>query len=94
MRGCDFFNIFATDKDIIQKINLLDDGDCFIHGDYHFGNVIVDETGKFVLIDMMNVCKGPALYDIAGTYYLLSNAGYRIFSVNIRVFINEKNTIK
>ena len=67
----DFLRMFATSQETIAKINLLADGNGFIHGDLHFENVIVDEDGNLVLIDMMNVCKGPALYDIARTYFLL-----------------------
>lgn len=67
----DFLKMFATDKEIITKINLLPDDNCFIHGDFHLGNVMVDEIDNLVLIDMMNICKGPALYDVARTYFLL-----------------------
>lgn len=68
----DFLKMFATDKETIMKINLLADDNCFIHGDFHFGNVMLDELDNLVLIDMMNVCKGPVLYDIARTYFLLN----------------------
>jgi len=68
----DFLKMFATDKGTIAKIDLLPDDNGFIHGDFHLGNVVIDEFGNLVLIDMMNVCKGPALYDIARTYFLLS----------------------
>ncbi len=67
----DFLKMFSTDKETIAKINLLADDNCFIHGDFHLGNVMVDEADNLILIDMMNICKGPALYDIARTYFLL-----------------------
>ena len=67
-----FLKMFATDEETIAKIDTLDDGNCFIHGDFHLENVMLDENGKEVLIDMMNVCKGTALYDVARTYFLLS----------------------
>ena len=68
----DFLKIFATDKETLLNINLLADDNCFIHGDFHLGNVMLDESDNLVLIDMMNVCKGPVLYDIARTYFLLN----------------------
>mgnify|MGYP003307758791 CR=1 FL=1 len=68
----DFLKMFGTDKETIAKIDLLPDDNCFIHGDFHLGNVMIDEFDDLVLVDMMNVCKGPALYDIARTYFLLS----------------------
>ena len=67
-----FLRKFTTDEETIAKINALDDGNCFLHGDFHPGNVMLDENDKAVLIDMMNVCKGTALYDVARTYFLLS----------------------
>ena len=57
---------------LIAKINALADGDCFIHGDLHLENVMLDQNNQLVLIDMMNVCKGTELYDVARTYFLLS----------------------
>ncbi len=68
----DFLKMFATDEETIAKINALSDGNCFIHGDFHLENVMLDENNKVVLIDMMNVCKGTELYDVARTYFLLS----------------------
>ena len=68
----EFLRMFAKDSGIIEQIDRLPDDNCFIHGDYHLQNVIVTEDDSFQLIDMMNVCKGPMLYDIARTYFLLS----------------------
>lgn len=68
----DFLKMFATDEDTIVKINALADGNCFIHGDFHLENVMLDEKNQLVAIDMMNVCKGPELYDVARTYFLLN----------------------
>ena len=42
-----------------------------IHGDLHLENVMLDQNNQLVLIDMMNVCKGTELYDVARTYFLL-----------------------
>ncbi len=68
----DFLKMFAADEDTITKIDALAEGNCFIHGDFHLENVILNESGQLVIIDMMNVCKGTRLYDIARTYFLLS----------------------
>lgn len=69
----EFLKMFATDEESIAKINALEDGNCFIHGDLHPGNIMVDKNSSLVLIDMMNLCKGPALYDVARTYFLLKS---------------------
>lgn len=55
---------------ICEEIQQLPDGEGLCHGDYHPGNVMIQEKQVFV-IDMMNLCKGPAMYDIARTYYLI-----------------------
>ena len=67
----DFLKMFITDAETIAKINALAEGNCFIHGDFHLENVMIDENNNLVLIDMMNVCKGTVLYDVARTYFLL-----------------------
>ena len=67
----DFLKMLTTDQDILNRIDLLSDDDHLIHGDFHLGNVMADPSKDLVLIDMMNVCKGPILYDIARTYFLL-----------------------
>lgn len=40
----DFLKMFATDEETIAKINALADGDCFIHGDLHLENVMLDQN--------------------------------------------------
>lgn len=67
----DFLKMFATDEETIVKINALADGNTFVHGDFHPENILLDVEGNLVLIDMMNVCKGTVLYDVARTYFLL-----------------------
>ena len=69
----DFLKMFATDEKTIAKIDALADGNYFIHGDYHPQNVMIDDDNKVVLIDMMNVCRGPKLYEVARTYFLLDH---------------------
>ena len=68
----DFLRMLSSDDETNSKISALEDRNCFIHGDFHLNNVLVDDNNDFVLIDMMNVCKGTKLYDVARTYFLLS----------------------
>lgn len=68
----DFLKIHASNSsDVISRIDSLENGDCLLHGDFHPGNVMVDTNNRLILIDMMNICKGPAKYDVARTYFLL-----------------------
>ena len=70
----DFLKMFAADSvEVIEKINELENGNCLLHGDFHPANIMVDEDNQLILIDMMNICKGPAIYDVARTYFLLEN---------------------
>ena len=43
------------------------------HHDFHPANLMLNSDNQLVVIDMMNICKGPAIYDVARTYYLLGN---------------------
>lgn len=70
-------NIEYTDHLSMQNksklINMLDslpDSDCFCHGDFHFGNVIIEQEQNYI-IDYMNVCRGHEYGDIARTVYLI-----------------------
>lgn len=68
----DFLKLFAQDATTLFMIDELPNGDSLLHGDFNLDNVLVSSTGEFYAIDMMNVCRGPANYDIARTYFLLS----------------------
>ena len=60
-------------KKLMEEIYALPDDDCILHGDFHPDNVLVRlSDGVPIVIDFMNVCYGPALYDIARTFFLLN----------------------
>ena len=56
---------------MLEEINALPQGNMLLHGDFHPGNVLISTEHRPIVIDFMNVCSGPALYDIARTYVLL-----------------------
>lgn len=58
---------------LLEKIDHLPDGDVLCHGDFHPNNVMKGMNGQAQIIDFMNVCHGPGLYDIARTYCLIAN---------------------
>lgn len=60
-----------NDSTIFDSIKALPDDDCLLHGDFHPNNILVMPNGTLVIIDFMNVCYGPALYDVARTYFLI-----------------------
>ena len=59
---------------LLNQISTLPNGDCICHGDFHPGNVLIKSDGTAVIIDFMNVCKGPFLFDIARTFFLLGTS--------------------
>lgn len=61
----------VTNQMIFSKVIALPDDDYLLHGDFHPNNILVMPDGTPVVIDFMNVCHGPVLYDIARTYFLI-----------------------
>lgn len=72
-----FIKLMIADKspETIKKLGQLPDGENVCHGDFHFWNILIDDIGKAKVIDLMNVCRGPRLYDIARTLYLIQGNG-------------------
>ncbi|SHO53188.1 aminoglycoside phosphotransferase family protein [Anaerocolumna xylanovorans] len=56
-------------KEILQMIDKLSDGNTLCHGDYHVGNILIG-GGQPYVIDFMNICHGNYLYDVARTVFL------------------------
>lgn len=73
----DFIKLVIGDRDtnVLEKIDRLPDGNNVCHGDFHPFNILVDEEGNAKVIDFMNVCRGPKLYDIARSYFLMRGDG-------------------
>lgn len=60
-------------KEMKKALSILDnlpEGDRLCHGDFHPGNIFIYK-GKTSVIDFMNICRGPLLYDIARTIFLI-----------------------
>lgn len=65
-----------AENDILMKIlDSIPDGSVMIHGDYHTNNVMVQSDGELVLIDMADISRGNSLFDIAGSYLVMSSGG-------------------
>lgn len=73
----DFIKLVIGERDpaAIEKIDCLPDGNNVCHGDFHPFNILVDKNGNAKIIDFMNVCRGPRLYDIARSYFLMRGDG-------------------
>ena len=69
---------------ILNRIDALPDDDCLLHGDFHPSNIIVMEDSTPVVIDFMNVCCGPALYDMARTFCLLKQSDSNVADLYLK----------
>ncbi len=61
----------VTNQMVFDKVIALPDDDYLLHGDFHPDNILVKPDETPVVIDFMNVCHGPVLYDITRTYFLI-----------------------
>jgi streptomycin 6-kinase len=59
----------ACKAKLLAVLDALPDGDRLCHGDFHFGNVLVNGDQSY-MIDYMNICRGHEFGDIARTVYL------------------------
>ncbi|WP_312373136.1 aminoglycoside phosphotransferase family protein [Lachnoclostridium sp.] len=57
-------------EEMLHLLTTLKDGENLCHGDYHPGNIFIEED-KVSVIDFMNCCRGPREYDIARSLYLI-----------------------
>ena len=79
---------YFTDEENNQLIRLLDsipDGSGMIHGDFHTNNVMVQSDGELVLIDMADISRGNPLFDIAGSYLVMTSGGKNDDNISLQV---------
>lgn len=71
---CNIVNAPSTNskkqKEVLQMLDKLQDGNTLCHGDFHPGNIFISD-GHTIVIDFMNVCHGDFLYDVARTVFLV-----------------------
>ncbi len=71
---------YFTEEEIgqlITMINAVPDGSGMIHGDYHTNNVMVQSDGELVLIDMADISRGNALFDVGGMFLTMYMSGMK-----------------
>lgn len=80
---------------LIDEISALPDGECLLHGDFHPNNILIKSDATPVIIDFMNVCHGPAEYDIARTFFLLKESNELIAKSYLnKMGVSEKDIFK
>ena len=53
---------------VMNFLDAVSERDTLIHGDFHEGNILVDENEELVLIDLDRVGVGHPIYDLIGNY--------------------------
>jgi len=77
---------------LISVLEVLPEGDCFCHGDFHFGNIMASRENYYI-IDYMNVCSGHEYGDIARTVYLTEMTPVPAGITDREQFLQIKKTI-
>lgn len=95
-KGCyykDWLKLISRGN-FIDLIDRLPDGNNLCHGDFHPGNVMITDDNKLIIIDFMNVCRAPFLYDIARTYFLFSTVNIEAANKYLTKMSIKKEDIK
>ena len=82
----------SENKEVLEMLDKLLDGDTLCHGDFHPGNILICD-GHTIVIDFMNVCHGDFLYDIARTVFLLEFTPVPLEMDNREMILNFKKTL-
>lgn len=65
--------IGEKDGEILKQIiKAIPDGNGMIHGDYHPNNIMIDNAGELLFIDMADISRGNSFFDLGGTYMLMN----------------------
>ena len=65
--------ISNEDVETLKKVvKSIPKGYGMIHGDYHPNNVMIDDEGELILIDMADISKGNGFFDLGGSYLVMN----------------------
>lgn len=79
-------------KKALKQWRLLSEGDQLCHGDFHPGNIILSD-GETHVIDFTNVCRGPFLYDVARTVFLIQYTPVPVDMKNKEAILHLKKSL-
>ena len=88
----DFKELTNEEKDRIKAfIDKVEDRETCVHGDFHFGNVIVTSDNQKLFIDMSDFAYGNPLFDL-GTFYFVTHNDRDDYAE--KLFHNTKENLK
>lgn len=79
-------------KEVMQMLDKLQDGNTLCHGDFHPGNIFISD-GNAIVIDFMNVCHGDFLYDVARTVFLVEYTPVPVEAEDKEMLLKFKKTL-
>jgi Ser/Thr protein kinase RdoA (MazF antagonist) len=79
-------------KDALEMLDKLPEGDALCHGDFHPGNILIS-NGNTIVLDFMNICQGDLLYDVARTVFLVEYTPVPEGDYDREVFLQLKKTL-
>jgi uncharacterized protein (TIGR02172 family) len=79
-------------KNLLQMIDKLPNGNVLCHGDFHPGNILISGGNTYV-IDFMNICHGDFLYDIARTVFLVEYTPVPVEAKDSDMILRFKKTL-
>ena len=62
-------------QSLINIVNAIPDDDKFIHNDFHPQNIIRNEDGSLMIIDMADISYGHFIFDLGSIYMTLAFSG-------------------
>ena len=62
-----------------RVIRSIPRGSGMVHGDYHPNNVMIDDEGELLLIDMADISRGNGFFDLGGTYMIMQDLAKKPF---------------
>lgn len=81
-----------TQKEALQILDKLQEGNTLCHGDFHPGNIFI-LNGETMVIDFMNLCHGDFLYDIARTVFLVEYTPVPLEAANREMLLQFKKAL-
>lgn len=79
-------------ENVMQLIAELPSGNSLCHGDFHPGNILINDA-RAIVIDFMNICYGHYLYDVARTVFLVQYTPVPVYVENKEQFIKIQNEL-
>ena len=83
-----------TRYELSQRLEGMKNHDKLCHGDFNPSNIIIDNNGKYHIIDWAHATQGNASADVAKTYLMFSMRGETDIAEKYLNLFSEKSNIE